>query len=270
MSALAASKRAFDAAGCAVIIVGFFPTQTVAQQWMLEVATESELLSSDSYCAAGASAAAARGAAAPSCAACTSRCRMPFPLLFGGQLASNVVSSASSAASADAATFAEATSSTCREGGSGSSESPADASADALALYAALGFQSSIEGTWSPQALHFYAAAAASGRSLKSSGGMDVHQMGGDIMTDARGHVLAAHYSATSTDRPSVEALLEVARAAVSLTASPQAAAAAAAPTRTGAAAAAAAVAAEMHDATLRPAGRGSSLREEEEALKRE
>lgn len=197
---------------------------------------------------------------------------MPFPLLFGGRLASTVVSAASGAAPTAADTAAAAT---CREDGSGSSDS--DASAEALALYAALGFQSSIEGTWSPQALHFYAAAAASGRSLKSSGGMDVHQMGGDIMADAGGHVLTAHYSAASTDRPSVEALLEVARAALSLTATPAAAAAAASsspgPTPTGAAAAAAAIAAgtSMHEAALRPAGCGSSLRDdEEEALKRE
>lgn len=144
-----------------------------------------------------------------------SGCRMPFPLLFGARLASDrAVGTTAFAGAAGSET-------------SNSSSEAADASAGALTVYASLGFQSSVAGTWSPQALHFYAAAAASGRALKSSGGMDVHQMGGDILVDAEGRVLAAHYSATSTDRPSVEALLEVARAASSVSSSASRAAAA-------------------------------------------
>jgi hypothetical protein len=76
------------------------------------------------------------------------------------------------------------------------------------ALYRALGFPSSIAGTWAPEALTWYAEQAAAGRELRSSRGMDVTQMGGDLVCDAAGRIVFAHYSASSRDRPEISALL--------------------------------------------------------------
>lgn len=36
----------------------------------------------------------------------------------------------------------------------------------------------------------------------------DMHQMGGDIVLDTHAHIVYAYKSRTSTDRPSVQALL--------------------------------------------------------------
>jgi hypothetical protein len=80
--------------------------------------------------------------------------------------------------------------------------------------YAAFGFGRSVAGTWGFESLRFYASAALSGREMHSSHGGDVHQMGGDVVLDAAGRVVLAHYSRSSVDRPSVAALLEACRRA--------------------------------------------------------
>jgi hypothetical protein len=41
---------------------------------------------------------------------------------------------------------------------------------------------------------------------------MDVTQMGGDLVCDAAGRIVFAHYSASSRDRPEISALLQALR----------------------------------------------------------
>lgn len=214
MAALAAEAAAFAAARCAVVIAGFFRSQAAARGWMADVASDGAVSAGNVIGAAGGAAVTGKDPDEVDHAArADGACALPFPLLYGAGLAS---------AEATAADFHRATTGDDgHAGGAGVADAePApsdavdntDASASSLAFYAALGFQRSFGGTWAPDALHFYAAAAASGRALKSSAGMDVHQMGGDVLVDAAGAVLAVHYSANSTDRPTVGALLELAR----------------------------------------------------------
>jgi hypothetical protein len=91
---------------------------------------------------------------------------------------------------------------------------------DGTALHRSFGFQRSVYGTWSPRALAFYATTIVTkGTSaLRSSSGMDVHLMGGDILLVASPsssmEVAFAHYSEESVDRPALETLLEAIRQA--------------------------------------------------------
>lgn len=81
-------------------------------------------------------------------------------------------------------------------------------------MYAAFGFPRSIAGTWSRDAIVAYADHVRSGGEMHGSHGQDVLQMGGDVVLDARGRVVAVYYSSSSTDRPSVEWLLDQAQEA--------------------------------------------------------
>jgi len=190
-------------AGCRLVIVTFLPSIDAAQAWLAEVFR---------LAAASTEAVTARSADAAMADAAT---MVPFTLLLGGAPAASEVTAHSvpqpaagaGAGSASAADAGESLPSTTAAFAVG--ERPAT---NGQALYRALGFASSIAGTWAPEALTWYAEQAAAGRELRSSRGMDVTQMGGDLVCDAAGHIVFAHYSASSRDRPEVSALLHALR----------------------------------------------------------
>ena len=77
-------------------------------------------------------------------------------------------------------------------------------------IYSSYGFGRSITGVWNTQSLNYYSNAQAHGRILPSSKGQDVHQMAGDIIINQYGKIIYTYYSASNTDRPSVDALFDV------------------------------------------------------------
>lgn len=67
---------------------------------------------------------------------------------------------------------------------------------------------------WGPKTWWVYLRELAKGAALKSSEG-DISQRGGDVLIDPAGTVRVHHIGAGPADRPSVEELLELVRAAV-------------------------------------------------------
>jgi hypothetical protein len=76
-------------------------------------------------------------------------------------------------------------------------------------VYAEYGLSRSVAGVWGGAA-----AAAAAGRRLPPSGGLDIHQLGGDFVVDPDGRIAFAHYSRDNLDRPDVGVLIAAVQAA--------------------------------------------------------
>ena len=77
-------------------------------------------------------------------------------------------------------------------------------------LYNALGLKRSVAKVWSISALVYYAEQKRAGRKLLAMFEEDdPTQMGGDFVLDEFGKLALVHRSKVSTDRPSVEELLE-------------------------------------------------------------
>lgn len=80
-------------------------------------------------------------------------------------------------------------------------------------LYHALGLKRSVAKVWSISALTYYAEQKRAGRKLVAMFEEDdPTQMGGDFIFDEHGKLAHVHRSKVSTDRPSVEELLECVR----------------------------------------------------------
>jgi len=195
-------------AGCRLVIVTFLPSIDAAQAWLAEVfrlaAASTETVTAHSVEAVVADIALPDDAAI-----------VPFTLLLRGAPSASEPSPPGLAPSAAGAGAGSA--STADAGGPLLPVSPSSAvgerpTAKGQALYRALGFASSIAGTWAPEALTWYAEQAAAGRELRSSRGMDVTQMGGDLVCDAAGRIVFSHYSASSRDRPETSVLLHALR----------------------------------------------------------
>lgn len=76
-------------------------------------------------------------------------------------------------------------------------------------LYKALGLTRSVSRVWAISSLVYYAEQKAAWRKLHSMLPKDdVHQLGGDFIIDSAGKMALIYKSKTSTDRPSVEFLL--------------------------------------------------------------
>lgn len=80
-------------------------------------------------------------------------------------------------------------------------------------LYNALGLKRSVAKVWSISALIYYAEQKRANRKLVAMFEEDdPTQMGGDFVFDKNGKLVLIHRSKVSTDRPSVENLLECVR----------------------------------------------------------
>ena len=76
-------------------------------------------------------------------------------------------------------------------------------------LYVALGLKRSVSKVWAISSLVYYAEQKLAGRKLLSMlDEDDPHQLGGDFIIDSSGILTLLYQSKTSTDRPSVDFLL--------------------------------------------------------------
>ncbi len=86
-----------------------------------------------------------------------------------------------------------------------------DEERDAYRAYDML--EASFWDVWGPKTLWAYGKALLSGQKLQQSDG-DISQRGGDVLIDPDGVVRLVHVGDGPADRPDVERLLEVVRAA--------------------------------------------------------
>lgn len=82
-------------------------------------------------------------------------------------------------------------------------------------LYKALGLKKSVAKVWAISSLVYYSEQKIAGRNFISLYDEDdLHQLGGDFIIDSAGNLALVYPSKMSTDRPSVEFLLNFLKSA--------------------------------------------------------